>query len=134
MRHDDSTVVLGSVSPLIFTNLVAGTYQFTARRSIPCLAVVAAFRVAVLARLIRSRQSLTGEFTVDVNLTSCGALEAAITAALAADLGLDIFAISVSLTGCSDGRSLSVFRRLAFTVLEVSTAASTLLKISPVLF
>ena len=48
--------------------------------------------------------SLTGEFTVDVNLTSCGALNAAVTAALAADLGLDI------LIGCSDGRSLSVFR------------------------
>ena len=58
--------------------------------------------------------SLTGEFAVNVNLTSCGALK--ITAALAADLDLD------SLFGCSGGRSLSVFRRLAswhirFTVL-----------------
>ena len=35
--------------------------------------------------------SLTGEFTVDVNLTSCGALDAAVTAALAANLGLGIF-------------------------------------------
>ena len=74
------------------------------------------------------------------DLTSCGALVAAVTAALAADLGLDIFAISVSLAGCSDGRSLSVFRRMTswhvrFTVLvsrslwsEVRTAASNIVE------
>ena len=78
--------------------------------------------------------SLTGEFTVDVNLTSCGAQNSAVTAALATDLGLD------SLIGCSDRRSLSVFRRLTswhirFTVLvfrslwsEVRTAASTIVE------
>ena len=73
-------------------------------------------------------------------LTSCRALDAAVTAALAADLGLDIFAINVSLAGCSDGRSLSVFRRLAswhvrLTVLvsrslwsEVRTAVSNIVE------
>ena len=88
----------------------------------------------------RQAASLTGEFTVDVNLTSCETLDAAVTAALAADLDLDIFAISVSLAGCSDDRSLSVFRRLAswhvrFTVLvsrslwsEVRTAASNIVE------
>ena len=74
------------------------------------------------------------------DLTSCGALDAAVVTALAADLGLDIFAIRVSLAGCSDGRSLSVFRRLAswhvrFTVLvhrsswsEVRTAVSNIVE------
>ena len=37
--------------------------------------------------------SLTGEFTVDVNCFFCGALDTAVTAALAADLGLVFFAI-----------------------------------------
>ena len=88
MRHDRFDGVLGSVSPFTLTNLVAGTYQF--------------YYVAL--RTISGFASLTGEFTVNVNLTS------AVTAALAADLSLDIFAISVSLVDCSDGRSLSVFR------------------------
>ena len=74
------------------------------------------------------------------DLTSCGALDAAVTASLAADLDLDIFAISVSLAGCSAGRSLSMFRRLTlwhvrFTVLvshclwsEVRKAASNIVE------
>ena len=49
--------------------------------------------------------SLIGKFTVDVNSTSCGALDAAVTAALAADPGVDLFAIRISLIGCSDSRS-----------------------------
>ena len=55
---------------------------------------------------IRSRQShwrIHGRR----ELTSCGAPNAAATAALAADLSLD------SLIDCSNGRSLSVFRQLA---------------------
>ena len=40
-------------------------------------------------------------------LTSCGVLNAAVTAALAADLSLD------SLIGCSHGKLLFVFRQFA---------------------
>ena len=36
-----STVFLGSASPLIFTNLWLALASFTARRSVPCLALVA---------------------------------------------------------------------------------------------
>ena len=39
------------------------------------------------------------------DLISCEVLDAVATAAMAADLGLDFCCISVSLTGCSDGRS-----------------------------
>ena len=81
------------------SNLVAGIYQFTMWRFVPCLALVTTFRVprerhVALAKLIRSRQSQ--EFRSH-ELTSCGALNAAVTAALAANLAWNDFFRSANL-------------------------------------
>ena len=75
-----------SVSPLTLTNLVAGTYQFycVALRTISGFGGSISSPPSILSDTLSlphssEAASLTGEFTVDVNLTSCEALDAAVT-------------------------------------------------------
>ena len=105
-RHDRFDGYYGIVSPLILPNLLADIYQLL-RLALAASRVPRHLeRHAALARFFRGRQShwrIHGRR----ELISCRALNAAIMAALVADLRVVIVAIIVSLASCSDSTSLT---------------------------